>query len=198
MLMSNAKMMRVFMTFANIRKARNTPEKRRKVALTDGRIASLDALGFDWKATREYAAKKSFAQRVDELRAYKEKYGHIYVKKSDDKSLYNFVRNMRQALKNPGKSKRALTDDCIERLGALGFEWTPERGRKPFDQRIADLQAYKEKNGHIKVKRSDDTSLYAFCCDIRYARNNPEKSTLVLADDRIASLDALGFDWRMS
>ena len=72
---------------------------------------------------------------------------------------------------------------------------TPERGIKSFEQRIADLKAYKEKNGHIKVKRSEDKSLYDFCRDMRQARNNPEKSNRALTDDRVASLDALGFDW---
>ena len=69
---------------------------------------------------------------------------------------------------------------------------------KAFEQRLAELREYKEKNGHVNVKKSEDRSLYDFCKDIRYARKNPEKSTRSITDDRIASLDALGFDWRMS
>ena len=30
---------------------------------------------------------------------------------------------------------------------------------------------------------------------MRRARNNPEKSTVALTDERIAILDSLGFDW---
>ena len=67
--------------------------------------------------------------------------------------------------------------------------------RKPFEQRIENLRAYKEKHGHVNVKKSDDKSLFTFRRDIRYARKHPEKSNTVLTDDRIASLDALGFDW---
>ena len=66
---------------------------------------------------------------------------------------------------------------------------------KSFEQRIADLKAYKKKHGHINVKEKEDKSLNGFCLNIRYARNNPDKSNRVLSDDRIASLDALGFDW---
>ena len=64
-----------------------------------------------------------------------------------------------------------------------------------FEQRIADLRAYKEEHGHVNVSQSEHRSLYNFCNNVRQARNNPEKSTVALTDDRIASLDALGFDW---
>ena len=68
---------------------------------------------------------------------------------------------------------------------------------KSFAQRIEDLRNYKEKHGHVKVKQKEDRSLYQFCNNIRQARNYPEKSALSLTDDSIATLDALGFDWKM-
>ena len=178
----------------NMRHALKNPEKSRMV-LTDGRIASLDAVGFDW-IVQKHATKKSFEQRIEDLRAYKEKHGHVNVKKSEDKSLYDFYNHMRRARKNPEKlSSMNLTDDRIASLDALGFEWNLNSDTKSFAQRIADLKAYKEKHGHIKVKMSDDKSLYTFCRDIRKARNNPGKYDRALTDNRIASLDALGFDW---
>jgi hypothetical protein len=182
----------------NIRHARNYPEKSNTV-INDDRIASLDALGFDWSVS-ERQAGKSFEQRIADLRAYKDGHGHIRVKKSEDRSLYTFCRDMRQARNNPGKCTVALTNDRIASLDALGFEWNPDGKRNSteelaFAQRIDDLRAYKEKNGHIKVKKSDDKSLYDFCVNIRHARNNPGKSTMIINDERIVSLDALGFDW---
>ena len=68
-------------------------------------------------------------------------------------------------------------------------------GGNSFEKRLEDLRAYKEKNGHVNVKKSDDKSLYDFCINIRQARKHPEKSNTIINDDRIASLDALGFDW---
>ena len=179
----------------NIRKARNNPEKSDR-ALTDDRIASLDAVGFDW-TVREYAAKKSFEQRLSDLQAYKEKHGHIYMKKSDDKSLYAFCCDIRYARKHPEKSNMVLTDDRIASLDTLGFDWSAKEqpAKKLFAQRIEDLRSYKEKHGHINVRKSDNKSLYTFCINVRHARKNPEKSGRTLTDDRIASLDALGFDW---
>ena len=91
--------------------------------MTDDRISSLDALGFDW-SVKERAEKKTFAQRIEELKAYKTKHGHVNVKRSEDKSLYDFCGNMRQARKHPEKSDRVLTDDHIASLDALGFDWS--------------------------------------------------------------------------
>ena len=68
---------------------------------------------------------------------------------------------------------------------------------KKFEQRMNDLREYKEKHGHVNVKKSDDRSLYDFCYNIRKARNNPGKSRMLISEERIESLDTLGFDWRM-
>ena len=171
----------------HMRQARNNPEKS-TVALTDDRIASLNALGFEWSTN--ITNIKAFAKRIADLKAYKEKNGHINVKWSDNNSLYYFCNKMRYAHNNPEKSTRALTDDRIASLDALGFNW-----KMSFEQRIEDLLVYKEKHGHVKVKQKEDKSLYEFCRHVRHARNNPEKSDRALTDDRLASLDALGFEW---
>ena len=178
------------------RHARNNPEKSTTL-INDARIASLNALGFEWSMNRTNSDIKSFAQRIEDLQAYKEKHGHVNVKKSEDKSLYEFCNNMRQARNNPEKSNVVLIDDRIASLDALGFDWTVKEyaATKSFEQRIEDLRAYKDEHGHVKVSQKEDTSLNKFCYDTRYARNNPEKSTMALTDGRIASLDALGFDW---
>ena len=72
--------------------------------LDDDRIAALDAIEFDWKlgaGVSPTAASKDdiFFARVEELRAYKEKHGHLNVRSKDDSSLYNYCNNLRQAQK---------------------------------------------------------------------------------------------------
>ena len=191
-----------------MRYTHDNPKKKTTTIIDKERIASLNALGFDWsvRLREQTAAQKSFEQRIADLKAYKEKHGHVNVKKSEDKSLNNFCNNTRRARNNPEKSTMTLTDERIASLNALGFEWnlnsdTKEKHmkqRKSFEQRIEDLKAYKEEHGHVNVKRSENKSLYGFCFSIRYARINPEKSTTLINEERIASLDALGFDWRTS
>ena len=137
---------------------------------------------------------KSFAQRIEDLRAYKEKHGHVNVKKSDDTCLYGFCRQMRFARKNPGKDSMLINEERIASLDALGFDWNIQE-RKSFEQRIEDLRAYKERHGHTNVKGKEDKSLFDFCRMIRYACNNPDAGRRKLTAEDIASLDALGFDW---
>ena len=180
----------------NIRYARKNPEKSNTV-LNDDRIASLDALGFDWSVREQ--GEKSFKQRMDDLQAYKEKHGHIKVKKSVDQRLYNFCYHIRNARNNPEKTNTLINDDRIASLDALGFDWSAKTANiKSFELRTNDLRAYKEKHGHVNVKKSDDKSLHEFCYNIRYARKNPEKSTMTISNERIASLGALGFEWNMN
>ena len=106
---------------------------------------------------------------------------------------------MRKARKNPEAGRRKLTTKDIASLDAVGFVWTvkEQAAKKSFEQRIADLKAYKEKHGHVNVKQSEDKSLYKFCNDMRRARNHPEKSTMLINEERIASLVHLGFNWSM-
>ena len=131
----------------HMRRARKNPEKS-TVSLTDDRIASLDALGFDW-SIKEQAAKKSFEQRIADLKAYKKKHGHVKVKRSEDKSLSDFCYNVRYARINPEKITTLINEERIASLDALGFEWTVKEqvAKKSVEQRMDDLRAYKEKNG---------------------------------------------------
>ena len=62
-----------------------------------------------------------------------------------------------------------------------------------FFARVDKLKAYKEKHGHFNVRPKDDKSLYNFCGHVRQARIG--KGTYRLDDDRIAALDAIGFEW---
>jgi hypothetical protein len=65
-----------------------------------------------------------------------------------------------------------------------------------FNDRCEDLKVYKEKHGHLRVSKKDDKSLNSWCKNIRNARRNPENNIITLTADRIAALDAIGFDWR--
>ena len=74
-----------------------------------------------------------FFDKVDELKAYKEKHGHLNVSwKDDDKSHYNFSRNLRGTrmaiITGKGKIQYSLDGDRIAALDAIGFEWKLEVG----------------------------------------------------------------------
>jgi len=64
-----------------------------------------------------------------------------------------------------------------------------------FESKVEELKAYKAEHGHFNVKQKENKGLYNFCLTIRAARKTPDKTNRKLTADRIAQLDAIGFDW---
>jgi len=150
------------------------------------------------QAPKAQGKNKTFDDRMEDLKRYKETHGHVNVSIPEDNSLAQFCAQTRYAHNNPGKSKRKkLTIENISRLNALGFNWTThEYVTRSFDERINDLKEYKQKHGHVNVNTHEDSSLYQFCADVRHSLNQVEKDgTRKLTVERIARLDALGFKW---
>jgi hypothetical protein len=73
-----------------------------------------------------------------------------------------------------------------------------KRIRVKFQVRVEALRAYQARNGHLNVRRGEDMHLFNFCQNVRCARKRPGKSSMKITADCIASLDAIGFDWRMN
>ena len=61
-----------------------------------------------------------------------------------------------------------------------------------FLDRVDFLKVYKEKHGHFRVRPKEDRHLYDFCYRVRRARREG-----YLSEQRVADLDAIGFDWEM-
>jgi hypothetical protein len=84
-------------------------------------------------------------------------------------------------------------------LGFLGMNRM--RRRIDFFGRIVMLKSYKEKHGHLNVRKKENESLYMFCLNLRQSRTaiitGKGKIHNRLDDDRIAALDAIGFDWKL-
>lgn len=91
-----------------------------------------------------------------------------------------------------------ITTDCVTLQASQSKEFEELRdGFTHFNERVEALKAYKEKYGHTKVHKKDDKSLYDWCANMRGRRRRPEKYPKTrLTPDRIAVLDAIGFDWK--
>ncbi len=142
---------------------------------------------------------KTFDDRMEDLKRFKETHGHANVTIREDKSLSKFCATMRYARNNPGKGTK-LTDERIAAFDAMDFNWTSqEYVTRSFDERIDDLEQYKRTHGHLSVNRHEDSSLYQFCAGVRHSLKQVEKDgTRKLTEERIARLDALGFEWTKS
>jgi hypothetical protein len=63
-----------------------------------------------------------------------------------------------------------LTDERITAFDATGFNWTSqEYVTRSFDERINDLEYYKQTHGHVNVKTYEENCLGQFCANVGYA-----------------------------
>ncbi len=165
--------------------------------MTEERIKALDELGFVWKL-RE---KSPFEARVEQLKEFKEKHGHLIVTTAHDKSLAAYCSNIRyKRAKEKGQSSASgvpLSEEKIRILDEIGFEWNPNpnRQRVTFEDRLDQLKAFKEEHGHLVVTKSLDSGLATFCSRLRIAKKSPAKSSVELTEEKIKALDEIGFPW---
>ena len=198
----------------NVRYARKHPGKG--ISLTEERITQLDAVGFKWSGTTVVKSRpriqQSFSQRVDALRAYREKYGNVNVIRNVDPSLHSFCDNVRFGRSHPGKGMN-ISEERIRLLNEVGFDWKDSARprlegevqrkavvRKTFMERIEDLKAYKAEKGNMHVTRKDNQSLADFCSNVRQARRSQQEGNgtgpgIRLTEERVEALNAIGFDW---
>ena len=70
-----------------------------------------------------YETRQSFEDRLEALRAFKAKYGHVNVQYKRDSSLYHFCFRLKKA--GATLEKMSLDAKRIDSLDALGFDWGP-------------------------------------------------------------------------
>ena len=73
---------------------------------------------------------KSFEQRLEDLKAYKRKHGHVHVTFKEDKALYQFCAQAKYSLQHPEKAKTKMTNERIASFSALGFPWAKQAYNK--------------------------------------------------------------------
>ena len=78
---------------SNIRAARRHPGRRRILKVTEERIKALDRLGFAWEP-KPTQGDLAFWAHIEELKRFKEVYGHVHVTGRLDKKLAIFCTNM--------------------------------------------------------------------------------------------------------
>eukprot|EP00980_Cylindrotheca_fusiformis_P003752 scaffold833_cov92-Cylindrotheca_fusiformis.AAC.6 len=131
-------------------------QEGKKSSMSDERISKLEDLGFAWKI-RE-ADKVPWDLRISELKQYIELHGDCNVPYhySKNKALGKWVSRQREFYKFKLAGLRSsLTDERVKELEDIGFAWKV-RDRTdyvPWEQRIKELKAYKEKHGDCNVPK---------------------------------------------
>ena len=102
-------------------------------SLAQDRTDRLNGIGFNW-ARREAVQTVPWLTLFDELVQYKAKHGDCNVPRSQGK-LGRWVDTQRYNYK-----KYKLSQDRIDRLNSIGFDWTPPRGRSRKSQDLPSRQ----------------------------------------------------------
>ena len=187
-------------SFCNdMRQARREPGTG--MAITEETTKALSDLGFEWglqRAPQQQSKRTSFEECIEQMKAFKEARGHVNVTDKVDKNLAAFCSNMRKARRNLGTSSGgSISEDRIRALDDLGFQWDAKQytKTKSFEERIEQLEAFKEARGHVRVTDKVDKNLATFCRNMRQAHRNPGTG-IKISEERIKALDDLGFEWK--
>lgn len=94
------------------------------IGLTDEREAKLEELGFEWTAAA--ARCNTFDERIEELREFKEKYGHLHMSKrcKINPSLGQWAESVRKSYKMWKQDKNykgPLNEERIQKFKDMGF-----------------------------------------------------------------------------
>jgi len=121
------------------------------------------------------------------LVAFKENQGHCGVpdRWSENPQLGTWVGTRRRDFR-----KGKLSEERVVRLEALGFEWDPVTA--DWEEMFQALVAFKENQGHCGVpdRWSENPQLGTW---VSYQRQTFRKGKL--SEERVARLEALGFEW---
>jgi hypothetical protein len=184
--------------------------------LSDVNIQRLERMGFEW-SLRVYEERISFDDRIKDLQSFKEEHGHCNVtldKNTKYKSLGSWCKNLRHSyrkIKQGREPRYKLSDDIIQYLERMGFDFKLREcvyeEKISFDDRMKDLQAFKEEHGHCNVSKSySDKNKYRslgnWCGNIRssYKKIKQGETPKInhLSDAKnIQLFEAIGFKWNL-
>ena len=170
---------------------------RKITELTPWRIQMLYDLGFSFKI------KLSWDDRYKQLLEYHMRYGNIEISPGtmdeDDEEfpgMYLWVQCQRTEYRNfQGGMQSTMTSRRSKLLDALDMNWNPSE--KAWMSKIDDLTIYRKKNGHLRIKPSENFELAIW---LKYQRQQYKifqtarwESRLV--PERVRQLNDLGMDW---
>lgn len=162
-----------------LRKQRDRVRENRK-SLTDERKHALDAIGFDWSPQ-----DSAFERQLERLKRYKDRFGNADVPHSwsEDLTLGRWVTKQR-------RRKDMLSEVQVAALDALGFNWA-KRHESHWERNLTQLTDFVREHGHCNVPDSHDQRLANFVGNCRALRSREQ-----LSPERVAALEALGFEWQ--
>jgi hypothetical protein len=155
-------------------------------SLSKNRIAKLNEIRFPWKVHED-----TWMARYEDLVEYKRAFGDccVSIKYKPNPQLANWVSVQRKRFKS-----KLLAEDRIKKLDEIGFTW--EFNKEEFwMSQYNDLVEYKREFGDCCVSfqyKANQRLGYWVANQRRLFKRK------LLAEDRIAKLDEIGFTWEVN
>jgi len=189
----------------------SSERKRKSSAASDASTTTLPKIRKKRKTDKDKStqqSKTSFDERCNQLLRFKEEFGHCNVpaKYPGNPSLGHWCHNMRNAYKQIRKGMKQtqykLSQERIERLEDIGFQWQSVDYDEAFEKRCRELITFKEEFGHCNVpgRYAGNPSLGYWCSDMRRAYKIIQKGMNTqyrLSHGRIERLEDIGFQWQV-
>lgn len=171
--------------------------------ITVEQVVQLDGLGFVWQVGKPHNLV-GFGQRLEQLKLYKALHGHCNVPKCSDATdpwhalgiWVNLQRSMKRKY-DKGHTTPGITQQRIDALTGLGLDWNLRAPLKSWEERIAELQSFKDVHGHCNVTQSQSQSLQkwlARCRGYKRALDRGEANPKI-TQHQVDQLTALGVTW---
>lgn len=153
--------------------------------LTEDQIALLDKLGFRWNVHED-----KWQEQFEELKLFKEQYGHCNVElKAEKKDFLLRWVSMQRSMMMRGK----LDDEKRAQLDAIGFSWTSNVIDAKWLKMYDCLKSFHLEYGNSDVPNrwQKNLKLAAWVSSQRERRKKD-----FISDEQIQKLDELGFTWQ--
>ena len=157
-------------------------------------IDKLNEIDFIWNVKNQ-----QWDQRFIEVKEFIETNGHSCIPSTPEyKSLQGWCGTQRKLWKMKQQAdsttRCAITDEREERLNAINFDWQTTH-EYVWQQRLQQLKAYKEENGHLNLGKSDGVLGVWVETQRTEMRFKIDGHHAHLTDERINELERLGFVW---
>ena len=173
--------------------------------MTAERIRALDGIGFDW-GTSKTEWTSTWSERFEQLLEFKLQLGHCLVPPgyAANPMLAKWVSTQRSRYrKNTEEKPNSMTAERIQALDGIGFDWGTSKTKvaPTWSERFAQLLGCKVQFGHCLVpqKNAATPKLGQWVATQRSnCRKYQEGKPSCITEDRIRTLDGIGFDWGRS
>ncbi|MDQ3843055.1 MAG: Helicase associated domain protein [Bacteroidota bacterium] len=151
-------------------------------------VKKLEDLEINWNYKHKHTDVK-WNSKYTKLVSLYQKAGKKQLANVDENGVLNCWCSYLRKRYKMGK----LTEEQIEKLNAIGFEWDFLEAR--WEENFALLLAYKEKYGHCRVPKTkpETYALYVWCNNVR-----SDYKSGTLSAERIKKLESVGFMWNIT